>query len=311
MLSAFTLSCTSCSDWLEPSEPAAIVVPSRPPSPELARASEFILARGACYGTCPIDLMLLRADGSVFYWGEDYVDQLGFHTGWLPRGPLGGLAEFVLAEDRYVALERYYPASRTDQATVVTSAVLDGRRKVVEDRGGEAPEPAQNFVMALSALHALTTWDPDPIEAGADAQNAPSCVEFRERVVDACFRYAAGDINSELCTLYSGPAEDTLGGRVPPEFCAELVRSYDLAPPSAGSGPIKFGPTCSSYIASRAFGCRDTLLGRPVVEYGPSCRGLRRILDNLVPDILTAEDEETRQQSITMSESICQFLAER
>jgi len=252
--------------------------------------------------------MLLRADGSVFYWGERHVDRLGFHSGWLPRQPLGALAQSVLKDDRYIALEDRYAGSWTDQATVVTSAVLDGRRKVVEDYGREAPEAAQELTEALTLLLAGTVWDPERIDAGVGARDAPSCADFRERVVDACLRYAAGDISSEMCTLYAGPAEATLDGVVPPEFCAELVRSYELAPPSPGTGPIAFGPVCASYVESYVSGCPDTLLGRPVVEFGPTCGGLIKTLDRLVPYVLEAEDEETRQSILSTNEGVCRYL---
>lgn len=292
-------------------DPEPTVVPPRPVSPELARVSEFVLSRGACYGECPIDLMLVRPDGGVVYWGERHTARLGFHTGWLPRAQLGAIAEMVLAENGYTTLKSYYRSSWTDQATVITSVVVDGRRKVIEDYGHEAPEAAQTFVQALSLVLMAVAWDPDPIDAPDDSRGSPSCTELRRRVADTCLRFTAGEETSEMCRLFAGPAQATLSGSVPPELCAELARSFDLAPATAGAGPLEHGPVCSTYLASAASGCRDTLLGAPIADDTPTCRELVRALELLQPDDRLPEDDDLRQRRISGDKYYCESRAKR
>ena len=255
--------------------------------------------------------MIVRPDGAVVYWGKRHTARLGFHTGWLPRAQLGAFAEMVLAENGYTTLKSYYHSGWTDQATVITSVVFDGHRKVIEDYGQEAPQAAQAFVQALSLVLLAVTWDADPLDLPGDSRHSPGCTELRRRVADACLRFAAGEETSAMCKLFAGPAESSVSGSIPPEFCAELVRSFDLAPAPAGAGPLEHGPVCSAYLASVASGCRDRLLGAPIADETPSCRTLIRTVELLQPDAGPPEDDERRQMRVAGDEYFCDARARR
>jgi hypothetical protein len=114
-----------------------------------------------------------------------------------------------------------------------------------------------------------------------------------------------------MCKLFADPAEQTLSGAVPPELCAELVRSLELAPAPAGAGPLEHGPVCSAYLASVASGCRDRLLGAPIADETPTCQQMFKALKLLQPDARLPEDDERRQLRVSADEHLCDARAKR
>src|SRR5690242_20304163 len=73
----------------------------------LARAgpvTEVRLQRTACFGTCPVDEVVLRTDGTASYCGERFVDRVGRYRGSVPPEQLAQLAR-QLQEARFFRLK--------------------------------------------------------------------------------------------------------------------------------------------------------------------------------------------------------------
>jgi hypothetical protein len=77
-------------------------------SPE-ATITEISLQRSPCFGTCPIDKVVLRSDGTARYTGTRFVERLGDYSGKIGVDEFKRLAKliddtsFVTFKDRYTS----------------------------------------------------------------------------------------------------------------------------------------------------------------------------------------------------------------
>jgi hypothetical protein len=61
--------------------------------------TEITLERTPCYGSCPIDKMVFRSDGTAEYTGTRFVKRTGRYTGRIARGEFDALARLVPREE--------------------------------------------------------------------------------------------------------------------------------------------------------------------------------------------------------------------
>src|SRR5215470_6365535 len=57
-----------------------------PPTAAAQTITEIILERTPCYGRCPIDTLVLHADGTAAYTGKQFTQRTGQFTGTFLKG---------------------------------------------------------------------------------------------------------------------------------------------------------------------------------------------------------------------------------
>lgn len=133
--------------------------------------TEIGLERTVCYGTCPVYSVYLKPDGSVRYVGTEHVARLGTHVGEINPEDFHQLAEY-LVESGYASLETEYPLPVSDLPSTYTTAVINGKRKVIHHYGGYGPVKLWVLEQAIDAVVARATWN-DPKVKSTDPEKRP------------------------------------------------------------------------------------------------------------------------------------------
>jgi hypothetical protein len=127
--------------------------------------SEITLERERCYGGCPVYKVILRRDGSATYIGKENVPRIGeYKSQVFPYQPLG--AEFIqlaklIASQGFLKMNDRYTVLVTDADTVITSVVLNGKRKTIVNYGNEAPIELYGIERAIDGVAAQIKWEQD------------------------------------------------------------------------------------------------------------------------------------------------------
>lgn len=96
---------------------------------------EIRLARGACFGFCPVYTVTITDEGAVRYEGRNHVDAVGVRTATIPAADVARLvARFD--EVGFDRLQDAYRSQATDLPTFTVSITRNGRTKTVVDYGG-------------------------------------------------------------------------------------------------------------------------------------------------------------------------------
>ncbi len=146
--------------WVKPKEvdPAPLVARfERLDSPRHG-VTEIGLERTLCLGTCPAYVVILRSDGTFSYTGEDYVKRKGKHTGRVSEWSFNQLAEY-LVESGYMDMESNYEIPITDLPTTYTTAVVNGKRKLVRNCGDVGPAKLWALQQAIDGVLCEAEWD--------------------------------------------------------------------------------------------------------------------------------------------------------
>lgn len=121
--------------------------------------TEISLERTPCYGDCPADWVILRADETAFYYpkGKSGATRM---KGKIDKWDFAPLAK-LLETQGFFALKDSYSAIMTDQATHFTSVVKDGNRKTVRNYGNAGPTSLWGLEMAIRGVAADIKWVKD------------------------------------------------------------------------------------------------------------------------------------------------------
>ena len=96
---------------------------------------EIRLARGACFGFCPVYTVTITGEGAVRYEGRNHVDAVGVRTATIPAADVARLvARFD--EVGFDRLQDAYRSQATDLPTFTISITRNGHTKTVVDYGG-------------------------------------------------------------------------------------------------------------------------------------------------------------------------------
>ena len=96
---------------------------------------EIRLARGACFGFCPVYSVTINGAGEVNYEGRNFVNIVGQRTASIPTENVARLvARFE--EIGFENLQDAYRAEVTDLPTYTVTLTRDGHTKTVADYGG-------------------------------------------------------------------------------------------------------------------------------------------------------------------------------
>ncbi len=101
---------------------------------------QIIYASTGCYGTCPILNVSLDRDGNVLFYGEAYIQSIGFYSGKIEQK----YTDFIFKKFERAninSLENRYSDAITDSQTITTTYLKDGKIiKSIFDYARQAPK---------------------------------------------------------------------------------------------------------------------------------------------------------------------------
>jgi len=119
--------------------------------------TEIGIERTVCFGTCPAYTFIAKSDGSFRYKGDKYVERTGEFTGTVPVWQFHQLAQFIM-DSGYMKLEDAYDRTVTDNPTVYTTVVLNGKRKVVRNYANAGPTRLWAIEQLIDDLMRKAQW---------------------------------------------------------------------------------------------------------------------------------------------------------
>lgn len=100
---------------------------------------KIIVSKSACFGTCPINDIMISKDGSIYYNGEEYNTINGFFK-YQVKDSVFFEIESRFSELNIDTLRSEYWASISDQQTISVTFIRDNKiYKTISDYGKEAP----------------------------------------------------------------------------------------------------------------------------------------------------------------------------
>lgn len=150
VLLTFVCGCTSVSD----TEPRI----------DSKQVTSIAIEHTVCYGKCPRYSVDFCADGKVQYDGKMFVERKGIRRGVVPPKKFEELAKFVLAHE-FMGLKARYASDVTDQPSVITIVVAEGKSKSVEDYARAGPKDLIEIESRIDLLFTQVKWDDELDEA--------------------------------------------------------------------------------------------------------------------------------------------------
>jgi len=120
--------------------------------------TEIGIERTPCYGTCPSYTFIVRRDGTFHYKGDRHVERQGEFTGTIPVWHFQRLAQFI-KDSGYTELEDYYSRAVTDNPTIFTMVVMNGKRKTVSNYANAGPTKLWAIEQLIDDLMTKAKWD--------------------------------------------------------------------------------------------------------------------------------------------------------
>lgn len=126
--------------------------------------SEISLEKTGCFGMCPIYKIILRRDGTATYIGTRFVPKIGTYQG-KHEYRFERLAELIYKQG-FFNLKARYALPVTDQDTAIVSVVRSGKRKTVENYGGEAPVELWGIETVIDSIANEIKWKAKTTQKG-------------------------------------------------------------------------------------------------------------------------------------------------
>ena len=102
---------------------------------------QVIVAASGCYGTCPIDQISIKRNGSVHYYGERYTSAIGIYESQISHLKFDQIAT-DFNKSNLTVLEEKYAAGWSDDEEITVTLIKNNRIiKTVSDYGNKAPAP--------------------------------------------------------------------------------------------------------------------------------------------------------------------------
>jgi hypothetical protein len=118
------------------------------------------LSRSACYGTCPVYGLTVKADGTVNFDGTQYTETIGQADGRIDEDKLKLLlrefqtAKFFELDDEYTSDD-----CATDHPTVSTGLTINGETKEIKhDTGCDAPQELSTLEQRIDDVVGSERW---------------------------------------------------------------------------------------------------------------------------------------------------------
>ena len=112
------------------------------------------LERTACYGTCPIYKLIIKADGSILFEGERFTKTKGKAEGEISKEKVRKLIEEFKKVDYFNLNGKYDCYQMTDNPSAVTSIQINGKKKSIDHYHG-CGDGNDKFEKELSKLTEL------------------------------------------------------------------------------------------------------------------------------------------------------------
>ena len=280
-----------------PREPTPEAAPAGAPVKIRAEAGELVLRRTLCYGDCPSYTAIVDATGDVFFHGREFSERQGLQTGTVDPALVQQLFGLAL-DNEYFDADHAYERQITDNPTVYTSVVADGRRHWVRNYARTAPESVQTIEEGIDALLFRTTWDAMPRVEPVIGNEA--CLELGRAIENRCKDILTLRGRGADCNYWFSVWEE-LGERGRdephrPERCARQLRSLALAsaPPIAPLPERELGPKCRHWFAELPDRCHRDLLAGNV----GSCNDLEETMEIVVADLHDPSMDPAMQKRI-------------
>jgi hypothetical protein len=123
--------------------------------------TEIGIERTGCYGSCPIYTFIVKSDGTFRYKGADYVERKGEFSGTIPIWYFHRLAQFV-KDSGFTELEDDYSRMVTDNPTIYTMVIMNGKRKTISNYADAGPTKLWAIEQLIDDLMAKAKWNNSP-----------------------------------------------------------------------------------------------------------------------------------------------------
>jgi hypothetical protein len=120
--------------------------------------TEIGVERTTCYGSCPEYTFIITSDGFCRYNGGKFAPLGGYKTGLVPLDHFHRLARLVL-EIQFSELDDTYTAMITDNPTVYTTAVINGKRKTISNYAQSGPSRLWALEQLIDAARSDVKWN--------------------------------------------------------------------------------------------------------------------------------------------------------
>ncbi len=117
------------------------------------------IKRTGCYGTCPIYVGAIFSDGKAFYFGEQFVEDIGYFEGTVSLQQLNDLVK-LSEQNNYGSLADEYPTDGRFISDLPTKTIYINNgtsKKTILDRGN-APAELEVIVGAIQTLLHSVDW---------------------------------------------------------------------------------------------------------------------------------------------------------
>lgn len=104
---------------------------------------KVIVSTSGCYGTCPVNDIMISKTGEIEYYGEMYVNKKGYYKSKISQ------ESFIKIENNFrkanfINLKDKYTANHTDDMEITTTFIKNGKiLKSISDYGSESPTEMQ------------------------------------------------------------------------------------------------------------------------------------------------------------------------
>jgi len=102
------------------------------------------LHRGMCFGTCPVYSLTILGNGTVFYYGNNFVDTLGMVKYQIETSDVQTLIDMSYELD-YFSFKDSYQILVTDHSSTTTSFTVGNATKIIYNYANSAPAALNEF----------------------------------------------------------------------------------------------------------------------------------------------------------------------
>lgn len=131
------------------------------PSSSSGSITEIVVERTTCYGSCPVDMLVLRDNGKVTYQGTANTRLTGNFAGEIAKASFDRLAQWLVTEGYFQLLDHYRPDSIVShRPSEVIRVTRGGERKTVINESPDLALKPWAMANVIRAVAADTYWQP-------------------------------------------------------------------------------------------------------------------------------------------------------
>jgi hypothetical protein len=123
------------------------------------KITEITLKRTWCYGVCPVDEVVLHADGTAHYSGTINTRRVGHYQGGFWTGDFEKLAQWFQSQG-FFGLKDKYGSPNIDISDHIVSVVRAGKRKTVVNHSIDSSLAVWGMESAIRGVMADVAWKP-------------------------------------------------------------------------------------------------------------------------------------------------------